>query len=542
MAGFATGFHTGASVVERGQRAAREQQEHELQQQIRAMQLANAQLDLDSRSRLADDEAAIRKAASPVIPMAGQALSIAGGGQQFFADPKAANMAADQERTIAEMQATARPGEQLAQVTPTPAWAAGGQVFGDQGQALAAADQANSLNARRERIADTLLGQGRVTEATQLIEAVSKSREEGVLKMLDVIAAGGDGNAAKEAFNRMGTERMGPNDEVRVLRRYNLERPGYAPIPTAEVQIIRNGQVVQHIPDVVSMRHLADKQLDMAKQGYQAGRDEKEDARKDAESKSLVEYRQAGARAADARAAALANAGAADAGAADAGGLTLSDVDKVHKTINDLAKDLFDPKQALDEEGAADIRRQRDVFVERAQDTVRLSFGAGVPITAYEAQIAVGIRDPQRVGRTQDPNTGQWYEVVHVNGRWIPRRTLEAPKQGDAADKGPKPSRGDDAPTPAASEVGDPSKPPPPGTGDLDARAKRLAERRKAQEERDEAERQKREEAKAKRASQVEGLTADRIAVMTPREAASMFKKYRDVLTEEQRRLLNKQM
>src|SRR5690606_34488907 len=116
---FANGFATGASVIERGQRAQRDQEAHDLLQQMRAIDLANAQLNLDQNLLAVADQGRMREILRDTVPTAGQQLAVAGGGNQFFSDPKAAEMAADQERTIAEMTAApaaARPGEHLAGV------------------------------------------------------------------------------------------------------------------------------------------------------------------------------------------------------------------------------------------------------------------------------------------------------------------------------------------------------------------------------------------------------------------------------------------
>lgn len=560
MAGFATGFHLGASVIERGQRAAREAQEHELVQQMRAIQLANAQLGLDENRRLVADEAELRRAAAPVTPLAGQALAIAGGGQQFFSDPKAAQMAAEQERTIAEMQATSRPGEQLAQVAPAPAWAAGGQVFTDPAQAQAAAEQANTINATRERVARTLMSQGRLEEAAKLTEQVARSREEGVLKMLDVIAAGGDGNAAKEVFNRSGVERLGPNDEVRVVRRYNLERPGYAPIPTAEVQILRNGQVVQHIPDVVSLRHLSEKALEMAKQGYQAGRDEKADDRAERQLQSLEQYRRDAGRAAIIRAQRIGTDGRG--AGTDRDGLTASERTTAHEKIAKILDDEFvvDPLMG-DPDEAGLIEQKRSRLQDRAFEAFDLSYalwddgqGIGGPISHHEAvQAAKAAEDPTKIIPIEAEG-GERFAGVRVGRRIIPVGALPSRRAGEpeeAGDQAGEPSA-QRARTPGeelaaateqtAQQIGDPSKPPPPGLEGLDERASRVRERLREQEEREAGERRRREEAKAKRRAEAEGLTEDRIRALSRAEAERMLLRYRDVLTPEQERLLRMRM
>lgn len=568
MVGFATGFHTGASVVERGQRAQRDQQAHDLLQQARAIDLANAQLNLDQNLLTVANNNKLLDVLKDTAPTPGQQLAVAGGGNQFFSDPQAAQMAAEQERTIAEMTAApaaATPGERLAQApaAPQPAWAAGGQVFGEQAAALAAADQYNSINAKRERAAAELTRQGRLDDAGKLIEQVAKDRQEGWDKALDVILAGGDSEAAKAAYNRLGTDRLGPNDDIRVVRTFEHKRAGYGAIPSAEVQIVRNGQVVQHIPDVFQARYFLgnpEKMVELAKQEYQAGRDVKADDRAERQVAVAEKNAETNERWRRDQADAARRRNSED----PRRDLTLADETKYHEAFEKMADSLFEGGLNESSEQAEARQRRRGQWTQQVHGITRLAFGWGVPVTPQEVALVVGVRDPARLQPRQGRD-GRWYEFAYLNGRWIPRREIAAPapkdaQEPDAAAAPGEAGAGDQAgstarksPTPperpAAQpvQVGDPDAPLPPGieAAEVDARAKRLTEERKAQAEAQErqraereAQRQRESEEEAaeleRKREEVRGLTPERIAALTPEDAQRIYREYADVLTAPQ--------
>lgn len=502
MSGFTSGFQVGFGAVMAGKRARLQEEEAAQRRRMTDMQLRRLEQDEADRQELRDAAAGKTSTGTTAGPTAGAALAAAatraqahspapaiepitpsgeeGAPPTVDAPPAlpikqpatspgaamaraAAPVAASQPgQPAAEPVATATPvrlpGRDLAEAAMPAATPVAPPAATDPAAPIAAPAATPPAAAPGEppedtaitqgrRIAKVLRKQGRIKEAGEVEDQMRRYIDEGTDKALDVLIAGGDGPAAIAAYNAQGRDKFGKDDKVEVIRRYQVTRPGYAPIDTAEIEITKDGQKTR-IQDVFAARYkLHEKSLEMARQGYQAGRDEKADARADRQLDINERWRtdqaehQRNVLAETVRAHNMTyNAQMARVAAAGAGpdtavlGLTPADRQKAHDGIDKALADEFPIKDALSPDDAALARQKQQALRGIAQMGFDNAYAAGQSITQQEAIAAAKLSmDPKNLLKS-----GNWM-VVKVNGKQVPIAQMRAPEtaQDPAATAGP---------------------------------------------------------------------------------------------------------
>ena len=339
---------------------------------------------------------------------------------------------------------------------------AGGKQFESREEAEAYASTQNTSAASSKRLASALRKQGKVGEAQKLEDAIKARQSEGEDQLFDVAINGGDGEAMKAAYNAHGYDRLGKDDTVEVLRQYELAVPGGDPIPTADIQITRNGRK-RVIRNVAEQRFkLAGKRVELSQQSGKLKRDKQAsdltasfrraqlnqgqqriDQQAD-QNESMNEFRRdqmisnnalrtgqlaiqsqtAEAQAEYYRSRAQ-NPGKPKATeTARLLGVSIKDLTASDKAIHGLSMDEFDPKNAMnDEERAASIMQADKATLEAVQ-LHRQSIQSGLQITPHEAHIA-----RKQVMQGNVARQGDWIVTVLPGNRVVPVQPYQAPPQ-----------------------------------------------------------------------------------------------------------------
>ncbi|MFT4101114.1 MAG: hypothetical protein QM674_08785 [Burkholderiaceae bacterium] len=316
------------------------------------------------------------------------------------------------------------------------AWKVGSQLFDSQQAAKEEAMLQNSRGAKQQRAADVLRSQGRLEAAGKLEDQLAAWKQEGMDKAMDTILAGGDGASAVETYNSIGKHKLGKGDGVTVLRRYQHQRPGFAPMDDAEVEVNIGGQKTV-ISSVLAARHKIDPYA-VARQGYASQRDEAKDA-KDDRRLTLAEQAQAtrdrmadqrermndarlgqieaGVRLANARAAGL------ESGSGGAGdrGVTHEQQDKWDSALESRAKGLFpEPEFGASAEDLSRSRQARNQWKLMALDTLTYARSNGQPMSVEFASQAAqeAMANPKARG-LKDLGNGLVVPVVSFQGKTV---------------------------------------------------------------------------------------------------------------------------
>lgn len=442
MTGFATGFAPFARMIADQIRYNKEQPERDAAAEERRQAAETRRLQNQSLQQDVADRKELRDAMATEAPTVGQQLAVAGGGNVFTSNQQFANQIADDEKFIADAQGK----DPAATAQPTPAFAAGGKLFGDQASAQQAADSANVPAAQMSRAAAVLRKQGRFDEANKLGDTLQKWRNEGVDKAIDTILAGGNEQDAVAAYDGQGKDKFGAKDGIKIIRRYKVERPGYAPIDTAEVEITKDGRT-QRVQDIAAVRYkLSENALEMAKTARDSQRQDENDnfnrgrvlseldlknrelknkeagtASEDAYRKGMIGIHQAQERRLSA---------ATAAATAPQTGLTLDALGKADERFESLASSRYSTK-GLEGDALASTSAQRNQFLVNSQLAFRTAHAAGVPVTPDEAALAAAALDSPKAGAIgkAKASDGAEYLTVKVNGRQIPIRKLDATDQ-----------------------------------------------------------------------------------------------------------------
>ena len=427
----------------------------------------------------------------------------------------------------------------------------GQQMYAAQNEAQSAADAQNTPGARVQRGADVLRRQGKMGEAQKMDDMLAAWKQEGMDRAMDTILSGGDGDAAKQAYNGIGKHTLGDKDSVRVLRRYQIENPGFAPIDTAEVEIDMGGKRTV-IPNLAAARHKLDS-LAIAKQGYQAQKDDARaalDERKTsiAEAAQATRDRQADQRerlisaqigGINARIAHMGSEGGAGKGGAAQGGMTTADIDKIDGELEGRAKGIFpDPEMGGTPEQAAQLRKARDQWKLMSINAATYARSNGQPMSLeFASQAALEAqRNPQARGMVKLPD-GRVAPAVVFQGKTVQLGPPQsAPEQQAQAPVAPTAPQAPAAPKPGAqlAQAAAPVQAVP--RADF-AREVQLTQAEKAQQADYDARRAVKDGDSARQSTEqaaLKALTPDKIKDMTAEQAGAVLEQYGQRLSGKQ--------
>lgn len=434
MGALTTGFNAGMSLADSilGDRRRRERDERDKREYERRARLD--ELRLRDAERQAKDAEELRSAAQAPRAAAGFEQQAAGGGALFTQNAAARRLIEQQNADIAEMTDGAVQAAPMRQ-----SYRAGDMIVRDKAQADKMANTDGPLDAER-RVASTLRNQGKIDQANKIEQFIRAQQAEGTDKMFDAIIAGGDGEAAKQAYNQHGADRLGAEDSINVLRRYTLDVPGAGSIPTADVELTVRGKK-RVIKNVAWERfNLSEKALELAKAKRGDDRQVKEDARTAAKDSLDAEVKRAQIRASDAlakyrRDASKAALTAAHSKAVKAGGDALDfkyddkDREKDYKNMAAIAAEAsgLDEIPGTPEEQAA-LQSKATALQNSMFEMHTNALRTGVRLMPEEALMAT-----QQVQAGNVARMGDWIVTVLPSGRTVPVRRYAEPLPADAA-------------------------------------------------------------------------------------------------------------